>query len=104
MPSAEALQAAGLTGEAQHGGSVEKIVAAALGLAAAPTVDALLQPLSGSGHDGPEALANLASPDAAHVPGWDMPAQGAFGHGAEMMIMMHAQMLHQDAVQPTANG
>ena len=104
MPSAEALQAAGLTGEAQHGGSVEKIVAAALGSAAAPTVDALLQSLTGGGHDGPDALANLASTTAAHVPGWDMPAQGAFGHGAEMMIMMHAQMLHQDAVQPTANG
>jgi hypothetical protein len=33
-----------------------------------------------------------------------MPTHGAFGHAADMMMKMGAQMLHHDAVQPAHNG
>jgi hypothetical protein len=103
MVSAEALQAAGVDGNAQHGGAVEQIVADALGHGDAPTVDAALANLP-NGNGALQALANMASPDAANVSGWDM---GGHGHGAavhEMMLSMHASNMHHDAVQPAVNG
>jgi len=104
MPSAEALQAAGVAGHGQHGGSVEQIVAEALGQGnASAAVDALLNALPG-GNGAVGALANLASPAANSVPGGDMSVHGAFGHGADMMMKMGAEMLHHDAVQPAVNG
>ena len=104
MPSAEALQAAGVAGHAQHGGSVEQIVADALGQGnASATVDALLNALPG-GNGSVGALANVASPDANAVSGWDMSGSGAFGNGHDVLIHVHAAMQHHDAVQPTANG
>jgi T1SS-143 domain-containing protein len=106
MPSAEALQAAGLTGHgghAQHGGSVEQIVAEALGHGNAPaTVDALLNALPG-GNGQVAAIANVASPAAEAVPAWDMSMHGSFGTGHDVMMNVHAAM-HHDAVQPAVNG
>lgn len=113
MVSAEALQAAGVAGNAhqaagvaghgQHGGSVEQIVAEALGHGhASATVDALLNALPG-GNGAVAALANVASPPANAVPGGDMLGLGAFAPGHDMMTNMHVAM-HHDAVQPVANG
>jgi hypothetical protein len=105
MVSAEALQAAGLDGNAQHGGSVEKVLAEALGNhGAPPTVDALLQALGGHGDAGLAAISHVASPAADAVPAWDMGSAGAFVPGADMMFKMGAEMLHHDAVQPVLNG
>ena len=88
MPSAEALQAAGIDGNAQQGGSVEQIVADALGQGSAPaTVDAILEALAGPAGDN-GALANLASPAPSAVPAWDMAMHGASGPGADMMFKM----------------
>ena len=70
MPSAEALKAAGLTGDAQHGSSVEQVVVDALGQDSSPTVDALLQALSG-GNGGLAAIAHMATPAAGNVSAWD---------------------------------
>jgi T1SS-143 domain-containing protein len=110
MVSAEALKAAGVAGhdqgvagQAQHGGSVEQIVAEALGHGnASAAVDALLNALPG-GHGAVAALANVASPAANAVPGGDMLGLGAFAPGHDMMMNMHVAM-HHDAVQPVANG
>jgi hypothetical protein len=103
MPSADALAAVASADGPKHGGSVEKIVADALGHGDAPTVDGLLGNLPG-GNDGLAALAHVASPAAGHVPGWDIGGHGGFASGADMMITVHAQMQHHDAVQPVANG
>ncbi len=105
MPSAEALQAAGLTGDAKQGGSVEQIVAEALGGgSAAETVDAILDALAGA-NGNPGAIADLASPPAAAVPAWDMATHGAFSGGADMMFNgQHVAIQHHDAVQPVING
>jgi hypothetical protein len=105
MISAEALQAAGLDGTAKHGGEVDKVVADALGHGAAPTVDGLLQAITGQGGGGQlAAISHVASPAADAVPAWDMGGHGAFVPGADMMFKMGAEMLHHDAVQPVANG
>ncbi len=105
MVSAEALKTAGLEGNAQHGGSVEKVLAEALGHGGPPTVDNLLQAIGGAhGNGGVPGLAHVASPAADAVPAWDMGSAGAFGHGADVVIAMGAQMLHHDAVQPAVNG
>ena len=72
MVSAEALQAAGLAGNAQHGGSVEKIIVEALGQGNGNgAVDALLDAFPG-GNGGGAAIANLASPPSGAVSAWDM--------------------------------
>ncbi|HEY0630290.1 MAG TPA: DUF5801 repeats-in-toxin domain-containing protein [Sphingomicrobium sp.] len=102
MVSAEALQAAGLDGEAKQNGSVEKIVAEALGGGDAPTVDGLLAHLSGGLGSVPE-LAEVASQDAGSVPGWDMAGHGAIGAAADMVFKVDAAM-HHDAIQPAVNG
>jgi len=105
MVSAEALQAAGLEGNVQHGGSVAKVIADALGQGAAPTVDGLLQAVgNGHGDNGLAAISHVASPAADAVPAWDMGTAGAFVPGADMMFKMGAEMLHHDAVQPVVNG
>ena len=104
MASAEALQLAGLAGNVQHGGSVEKILADALGHGAPPTVDGLLEAITGHGGGVIDAIANAASPAAPFVPAWDMGFHGAFVPGADMMFKMGAEMLHHDAVQPVVNG
>jgi len=104
MVSAEALQAAGLDGTAKHGGEVDKVVADALGHAAPPTVDSLLQALGGHGGGELSAISHVASPAADAVPAWDMGSAGAFVPGADMMFKMGAEMLHHDAVQPVVNG
>jgi T1SS-143 domain-containing protein len=105
MVSAEALEAAkaGVDANAQHGGSVEQIVADALGQGDAPTVDAALANLPG-GNGELSALATIASPAGAAVSGWDMGGQGAIGTIHDMMLSMHAPGMHHDAVQPAVNG
>jgi hypothetical protein len=119
MPSAEALVAAGLAGNAQHGGAVEQIVAEALGNAA-PTVDALLEAVNGNGQQAIlEALSNVPDGGAGGdmsailngtsglgvgVSSWDMSSHGAFGATADMMFKMDVASFHQDAVQPAVNG
>jgi hypothetical protein len=103
MPSAEALQAAGVADDAKQDGSVEQVVADALGQGNAPAaVDALLDALPG-GNGALAALAHVASPAAGDVSAWDMAASGAFGHAADMVMNVHA-MQHHDAVQPVVNG
>ncbi|HEU0309749.1 MAG TPA: hypothetical protein VFR36_00825, partial [Sphingomicrobium sp.] len=104
MPSAEALAAAANGNDnAQQGGSVEQIVADALGGGNAPTVDGILANLPGGNGELP-ALAQLASPGGEHVSGWDMASHGPIGAGFDMMFKMDVAMHHQDAVQPVANG
>ena len=122
MPSAEALVAAGVVGGVQQGGSVEQILADALGNQA-PTVDGLLEAVNGGGeaisptieaalHALPggggagdlSAVLNGASPDVGAVSGWDMHSAGSFGAGFDMMFKMDVATLHQDAVQPVING
>jgi hypothetical protein len=103
MPSAEALQAAGVADDAKQDGSVEQVVADALGQGDAPAaVDALLDALPG-GNGALAALAKVASPGAGDVSAWDMGGHGAFGHVADMLMNVHA-MQHHDAVQPVVNG
>ena len=105
MPSAEALLAAGLTGETgKHTGQVEEILADALGQGGAPTVDGLLAHLSG-GLGELAAISNVASPAAGDVPGWDMAMHGGSGFAADVLTKLDAAMLqHHDAVQPAVNG
>ena len=103
MPAAEMLSAAGLTGGVQHGGSVEQVLAEALG-GAAPTIDALLQSLPGQGFGGNAGLDAFATHGGANVPAWDMGAAGGFVLGADMMFKMDVATLHHDAVQPVVNG
>jgi len=104
MPSAEALQAAGVGGNGEHGGGVEQILAEALGQGnATDAIDALLNALPG-GNGGAEAIANLASQDAGFVPAWDMAMYGAIGAGHDMMFKMDVANFHHDAVQPVVNG
>ncbi|MCF2515235.1 DUF5801 domain-containing protein [Sphingomonas sp. G124] len=104
MVSAEALQAAGINGEGHHHGSVEQVVAEALGQGNAPAaVDAILNALPG-GNGALAALANVASPAAGGVPAWDMAGHGAFAHGADMLMNAHVANQHHDAVQPVVNG
>jgi hypothetical protein len=104
MPSADALAAAANeNGNAQQGGSVEQIVADALGEGEAPTVDDILANLPGGNGELP-ALAQLATQGGDNVPGWDMGGQGAFAAGHDMMFGMHVANMHHDAVQPVANG
>jgi hypothetical protein len=122
MPSAEALIAAGVAG-VQQGGSVEQILADALGNQA-PTVDGLLEAVNGGGGEAISpaieaalnalpggggvgdlsAVLNGASPDVGVVSGWDMHSAGSIGAGFDMMFKMDVATLHQDAVQPTVNG
>jgi VCBS repeat-containing protein len=119
MPSAEALVAAGLIGNAQHGGAVEQIVAEALGNAA-PTVDALLEAVNGNEQQAIlEALSNVPDGGAGGdmsailhgtsglgvgVSSWDIGSHGAFGATADMMFKMDVASFHHDAVQPAVNG
>jgi len=104
MVSAQALQAAGLTGDAHHSGSVHQVIAEVLAQGNAPaTIDAVLNAIHG-GNGGDAAIANLASPAGHGVPAWDMAMHGTFGPGLDMMMKMGAEMLHHDAVQPAQNG
>ncbi|HEU4958169.1 MAG TPA: hypothetical protein VFT40_11155, partial [Sphingomicrobium sp.] len=104
MVSAEALEAAANdNGDAQRGGSVEQIVADALHQGNAPDLDAALANLPG-GNGALQALAHMASPDAAAVSSWDMGGHGAIGAGFDMMFKMDVATHHQDAAQPIANG
>jgi T1SS-143 domain-containing protein len=104
MVSAEALQAAGLTGDAHIGGAVNQVIAEALAHGNGSTqIDAVLDAIHG-GNLGDAALANLASPAGAGVPAWDMAMQGGSATSFDMMMKMGAEMLHHDAVQPTHNG
>ena len=99
MASAEMLRAAvNLDGNVQHGGAVEQVLAEALGNHA-PTIDAVLANLPG-GIAELAVIANLASPDGAGVPAWDMMGHGAFGPAPDMVFKVEAVMIHQDAVQP----
>jgi VCBS repeat-containing protein len=106
MPSAEALQAAGIVGGAQQGGAVEQILADALSYGAgAPTIDALLQGLPGDAEiGGLSAIDAVTSASGAGVPAWDMGFAGTSGPMADMMFKVDASMLHHDAVQPAVNG
>jgi hypothetical protein len=104
MVSAEALQAAGLVDNAQHGGAVEKIVADALAHGNAPeTVDALLNAIHGE-NGGEQAIANLATAHGNAVSAWDMASNGGSAGNLEMLMKVGAEMLHHDMVQPTHNG
>jgi hypothetical protein len=98
MASAQMLMAAGLDGNVQHGGAVEQVLAEALG-SQAPTIDAVLANLPG-GIAEFAAIANLASPDAAGVPAWDMGMEGGFAPMHDMVFKVAAVQIHQDAVQP----
>ncbi len=106
MPSVEALQAAGIVGGAQQGGSVEQILADALSYGAgAPTIDALLQGLPGGAETGGLAgIDAVTSASGAGVPAWDMGLAGGFNPMSDMMFKKDATMLHHDAVQPAING
>ncbi|HEY5459914.1 MAG TPA: hypothetical protein VIJ81_10640, partial [Sphingomicrobium sp.] len=104
MVSAEALQAAGLDGNVQHGGSVEKIIVEALGQGNGNgAVDALLDAFHG-GNGGGAAIANMASAPSGAVSAWDMASNGGSSGANEMLMKVGAEMLHHDAVQPTHNG
>jgi hypothetical protein len=104
MVSAEALQAAGLDGNVQHGGAVEKIVAEALGQGNGHgAIDALLDAFHG-GSGGGAAIANLASANANAVSAWDMASGGGSSGSSEMLMKVGAEMLHHDMVLPTHNG
>src|SRR5262249_23436377 len=105
MVSAEALQAAGLDGNAQHSGAVEKIVAEALGQGNGhgAAIDAILDAFHG-GNGGGQAIANLASGGANAVSAWDMASGGGSSGGSEMLMKVGAEMLHHDMVLPTHNG
>ena len=98
MASAEMLSAVNLDGNVQLGGAVEQVLADALGNHA-PTIDGVLANLPG-GIAELAAIANLASPDGAGVPAWDMMGHGAFGPAPDMVFKVEAVMIHQDAVQP----
>ena len=98
MASAAMLQAANLSGDAQHGGAVEQILADALGNQA-PTIDAILANLPG-GLAELAAISNMASPDGTGVPAWDMGMQGGFAPMQDMLMKVAAVEIHQDAVQP----
>ena len=98
MASAEMLSAAGLNGNAQLGGSVEQVLADALG-DSAPTIDGILANLPG-GIAGLAAISNPASPDGAGVPAWDMGMHGGFAPTHDMLMKVAAVAIHQDAVQP----
>jgi hypothetical protein len=103
MASAEALQAAGLTGDGKHV-SVEKIVAEALGHGNGHgAVDALLDAFHG-GNGGGQAIANLASGGANAVSAWDMASEGASSVAHEMLMKVGASITHHDMVPPTHNG
>jgi hypothetical protein len=105
MVSAEALEAAANdNGSAQQGGSVEQIVADALDQGGAADMDAVLANLPDGGNGGLQALAHMASPDAAAVSSWHTGGHGAVGAGFDMMFKMDVATHHQDAVQPVANG
>ncbi len=103
MASAEQLQAAGLEAQPSEAGSVEQVLADALGHGAAPTVDDLLAGLPG-GIGGLPELAQLASHDAGFVPGWDMASHAVAGGGFDMMFKVDVATHHQDAIQPAVNG
>ena len=104
MVSAQALQAAGLTGDAHHGGAVKQVIADALAHGnGSAQIDAVLNAIHG-GNSGDAAIANLASPAGHGVPAWDMTMHGATAASVDMMMKMGAEMLHHDAVQPTHNG
>jgi hypothetical protein len=104
MVSAEALQAAGLDGNVQHDGSVEKIIVEALGQGNGNgAVDALLDAFH-SGNGGGEAIANMASAPSGAVSAWDMASNEGSSGANEMLMKVGAEMLHHDAVQPTHNG
>ncbi len=98
MASAAMLKAVNLDGNVQHGGAVEQVLADALG-SHAPTIDGVLANLPG-GIGGLPAIANLASPDTAGVPGWDMGMHGGFAPMHDMILKVAAVAVHQDAVQP----
>ncbi|HET9427980.1 MAG TPA: DUF5801 repeats-in-toxin domain-containing protein, partial [Allosphingosinicella sp.] len=98
MASAEMLKAASLEGHVQQGGGVEQVLADALGNDA-PTIDGVLANLPG-GIAGLSAIANLASPDGAGVPAWDMGMHGGFAPAHDMLMKVAAVEIHQDAVQP----
>ncbi|WP_294121532.1 DUF5801 repeats-in-toxin domain-containing protein [Sphingomonas sp.] len=104
MVSAAALQAAGLDGNAQHSGSVEKIVAEALGQGNGHgAIDAILDAFHGGNGSG-AAIANLASAGANAVSAWDMASNGGSAGATEMLMKVGAEMLHHDMVLPTHNG
>ncbi|MDP9422339.1 MAG: DUF5801 domain-containing protein [Pseudomonadota bacterium] len=98
MASAEMLKAVGLEGNVQHGGSVEQVLADALG-SGAPTIDGVLANLPGAVAE-LAAIANLASPDGAGVPAWDMGMDAGFAPAQDMLMKVAAVAFHQDAVQP----
>ncbi|RST30036.1 hypothetical protein HMF7854_03735 [Sphingomonas ginkgonis] len=105
MISAESLQAlAGLGAEGKTTMVVGKVIVDALhGGGGAPSIDAMLQAV-GANHDAGAnpALAALASPAAAAVPGWDA---GHFaGLSTHLPSIMEAAGLHQDAIQPAAHA
>ena len=103
MVSAEALEAAAKDGgNAQQGGSVEKIVADAMQDSGAD-VDAALANLPG-GNGALQALAHMASPAEAAVSGWHMAGHGASSAAHDMIMKMDVSANHHDAVQPVANG
>ena len=102
MPSAEALQSAALE-SGQRDSAVEQVVADALSHDGAPTVDRLLASLPG-GNSELSAIAQLANPNAAGMPGWDIGAHGAFGAAADMLFNIDVVTHHHDAVRPNVNG
>jgi predicted Fe-Mo cluster-binding NifX family protein len=105
MPSAAALAAAGLNDNAQHGGSVEQVLADALSGAEGPSVQVLLDLLApNAGLGGNAGDHSSASSVAQSVPAWDMAVQEAFVPGADMMFRMDVATLHPDAVQAVVNG
>jgi len=108
MPSAQALAAAGLTGDnAQHAGEVAKELVAALGQGGGEGqahFDALINALPGHADGAQAATAAAASQASAGVPAWDIGHMAAFQAVASYSNMIEAAMLHHDAVQPVAHA
>jgi hypothetical protein len=92
------MQAAGLNEIGKTGGSVEQIVADALGPGDSPTVDSLLANLSGANGE-PQSVSEFASLNSDAVSGIE-----AFGFHAEMQITLDIANFHHDAVRPAMNG
>jgi hypothetical protein len=105
MPSADMLVTAGLargdasaiTG-AQHNQVVGQVLVDALhGGSSGPSIDALINAVSGhAGQAGDATMAALASHAAASVPNGDMGVFAGFS-GVYGMPMMEHMMMHQDA-------
>jgi hypothetical protein len=67
-------------------------------------INALLNALPGAGGEANGALHGLASPVMDSVSSWDMGHAGSFTMDLASIMTHQTMVLHQDAVQPVANG